>query len=404
MFVSNALLIALREIRRNLARAGLTVFAVVIGIAAVVSCFTLGQGTTQAVREEFSNLGSDLLVLRPGVGFGPRAPGTPNFNEDDVDAIRAVPFVVSVTPVRNSLQNTRFQQNARDTTVIGTTLDYFKSNRWQLAEGRLFSDAEQESGAAVCVIGETVRKELFGGTNSPPVGARVQVGRVSCEIIGVLNPKGQMGWRDQDDTIVTPLRTIQRRIAGRDTVQDISNIQISISPNAGSEVVIDAINGLMRERRKLAPTQDNNFSIMDTRQITNSMSSASSAITMLLAVVAGASLLVGGICIMNTMLVSVTERTREIGVRMAVGARAREVLAQFLIEAVLIAAVGGLGGIICAALIGLSLAPVLQVSYQFYPGINLIALLFSAFIGVLFGYMPAHRAANLDPIEALRHE
>ncbi|OAM91116.1 ABC transporter permease [Termitidicoccus mucosus] len=406
----NAFQIALREIRRNLTRAFLTVLGIIIGVAAVITMVTLGQGTTQAVKNQISSLGSNLLMLRPGAGFGPRSSsaGVPNFTEDDVTAIsEQIPGIAAIAPVRNASLSTIYLQNARNTSVTGTTGAYFQINKWTIADGRIFTETEQQTGAAVCVIGNTVKRELFDNAGIPAsqiIGSKIRLGKASCEVIGVLAAKGQVGMGDQDDTIIVPLAAIQRRLLGRTSARDISMISISAEENADSARLISEITALMRQRRNLQRNQDNNFSVFDTRQIAETLSSSTRMMTMLLAAVAGVSLLVGGIGIMNIMLVSVTERTREIGIRLAIGARAREVLLQFLVEAITLSSIGGLVGIAFALGLCYALAGLINVPFLFNPQINLIAFVFSAAVGILFGYTPARRAAALDPIDALRHE
>ncbi len=401
----NAFFIALREIRRNLMRAFLTVLGVIIGVAAVITMVTLGRGTTQAVKDQISNLGSNLLTLRPGSGFGPRSAsaGVPQFTETDATAIaEQISGLVAVTPVTNSNLSTIYLQNARSTNVMGTLPIYFQIGKWNLADGRLFNDADLRSGAAVCVIGSTVSKVLFG--NESPIGAKIRLGKASCEVIGLLATKGQSPMGDQDDTIVVPLTTLQRRLVGKTSSRDVSQIMISAEDGTDGDALIADITSLMRQRRNLQNNQDDNFSIRDTRQLAETLSASTQMMTMLLTAVAGVSLLVGGIGIMNIMLVSVTERTREIGIRLAIGATSREVLLQFLVEAVTLSCVGGLVGILLAyGLCGL-LAEIIQVPFAFDPQINIIAFLFSAAVGIIFGFTPARRAAQLDPIEALRHE
>jgi putative ABC transport system permease protein len=284
--------------------------------------------------------------------------------------------------------------------VTGSTDAYFAVGNWRLADGRMFTEAEQRAGKAVCVIGATVRKELFG--DQPPVGGELRIKNFACEVIGLLQSKGQsaMGM-DQDDTIVMPLCTLQRRLTGS---QDVNTLMVSVQDGASTDQVMADLRLLMRERRKIAANEDDNFSILDTRQIADAMTGTTKVMTMLLGAVAAVSLLVGGIGIMNIMLVSVTERTREIGIRLAIGALEREVLLQFLVEAVTLSSLGGLVGVALATLASVGLAGIMQVPYLFDPAINLVSFLFSAAIGVLFGYFPARRAARLDPIEALRHE
>ncbi|PTX96503.1 ABC transporter permease [Opitutus sp. ER46] len=403
--ILNAFNIALREIRRNLTRAFLTVLGIIIGVAAVITMVTLGQGATESVKQQISNLGSNLVMLRPGMGFGPRSAsaGVPNFTEADVTALREqIHGIAALAPIRSTSLSTVYRQEARSTSVTGSTVDYFTINKWTLADGRCFNDTEARTGAAVGVIGNTVRRELFGTEN--PIGAKIRVGNSSIEIIGVLAAKGQMGMGDQDDTIIVPLATIQRRLIGRTSSHDISMISISAADGVNSTALIADITSLMRQRRNLQPNQDDNFNVFDTRQIADTLSSSTKMMTTLLAAVAGVSLMVGGIGIMNIMLVSVTERTREIGIRLSIGATAHEVLLQFLIEAVTLSCIGGLIGILLGFLLCFGLAQVIHVPFAFNSQINLIAFLFSGGIGVLFGFTPARRAARLDPIDALRHE
>ncbi|MFC7336933.1 ABC transporter permease [Haloferula chungangensis] len=402
----NAFIIALREIRRNLPRAFLTVLGVVIGVAAVITMVTLGQGATASIKDKISGLGSNLLVLRPGVGFGPRSSsaGVPNFTEDDALAIsEQVPGLRAVAPVASSNSSAIYRDEARSGDVTGTTPDYFPIGNWKLSQGRLFTEEDLKTGAAVGVIGDSVRKDLFG--NADPIGEKIRVGKASVQIIGLLEAKGQSGFgRDQDDTIVVPLTTLQRRLVGRSSTNSIGQIMMSAEDDWSTEQIIADVGSLMRERRNLARNEDDDFSVMDTRQIADTVSSSTQVMTTLLGAVAGVSMLVGGIGIMNIMLVSVTERTREIGIRLAIGARAREVLLQFLVEAITLSSIGGLTGILLALGLCLGLSKIIDVPFVFDSSINLAAFVFSAAIGILFGFMPARRAARLDPIDALRHE
>ena len=401
----NAFAIALREIGRNLTRAFLTVLGIFIGVAAIITMVTLGQGATLAVKSQISSLGNNLLTLRPGAGFGSRASsaGVPHFTERDAVTIgEQIAGIAAVAPVRIASLSTIYLQNARASSVTGTTPAYFEINKWNLAEGRFFTGTDLRSGAAVCVIGNTVRKELFGGEN--PIGAKIRIGKASCEVIGLLMAKGQAGMGDQDDTIIMPLSALQRRMVGKTSSHDISQISISAQDGTDSNGLITEITALMRQRRNLQRNQDNNFNIFDTRQIAETLGSTTQLMTMLLAAVAGVSLLVGGIGIMNIMLVSVTERTREIGIRLAIGATAGEVLLQFLVEAVTLSCVGGVVGILLALGLCAGLARLIQVPFNFNLQINLVAFLFAAAVGVIFGFAPARRAARLNPIDALRHE
>lgn len=402
----NAFIIALREIRRNLMRAFLTVIGIVIGVAAVITMVTLGRGATESVKSQISSLGSNLLTLRPGQGFGQRtaSPGVPLFSEADALAvIDQVPGIRAVAPVGSLSVSTIFRQKSRNTTITGTTPDYFQIGNWRIAEGRFFTSAEVQGGEAVCLIGQTVKRELFGDVN--PVGEKLRLRGSSAVVIGLLAPKGQTGFgMDQDDTVIMPLTSLQRRLLGRTSIQEINTIMISGEDGYPSTGIAADIVALMRERRNLRAREENNFTVIDTRQIADAVSSSTRIMTTLLGAVAGVSLLVGGIGIMNIMLVSVTERTREIGIRLAIGARAREVLLQFLVEAVTLSCVGGISGVLLAYGLCTLLAGVVGVAFVFDPQINLIAFAFSAAIGVAFGFMPARRAARLDPIDALRHE
>ena len=399
----SSILLALRAIRRNLMRSFITILGIVIGVGAVITMVTLGNGATRAVSDQIASLGSNLVMVRPGKRLGPGRDeaGSPNFKAGDAEVIAAqIGSLDAVAPVANKSVTVVYAARNWSTTVTGSTDAYFAVGNWRLADGRVFTEAEQRAGKAVCVIGATVRKELFG--DQPPVGGELRIKNFACEVIGLLQPKGQsaMGM-DQDDTIVMPLRTLQRRLTGS---QDVNTLMVSVQDGASTDQVMADLRSLMRERRKIAANEDDNFSILDTRQIADAMTGTTKVMTMLLGAVAAVSLLVGGIGIMNIMLVSVTERTREIGIRLAIGALEREVLLQFLVEAVALSSLGGLVGVALATLASVGLAGIMQVPYLFDPAINLVSFLFSAAIGVLFGYFPARRAARLDPIEALRHE
>jgi putative ABC transport system permease protein len=399
----NALLIALREIRRNLTRSFLTVVGIVIGVAAVITMVTLGRGATETVRQQIAKMGSNLLILRPGQGWG--SWGAPQFSIADVKAIEdQVPGIRSLAPFVNSNAAAVYQENNRNTDIQGTTPNYFEIANWVIASGRIFTEAEVDEGAPVCVIGETIRKELFG-ENVDPVGEKIRLRTMSLEVIGVTAVKGQAGFGDDlDDNIITPYTTVQRRLTGRGDGRNINQVMISGEEGYPSAHIVADVSALMRERRNITSNQQDNFNVFDSLQLADVISSSTKVMTSLLGAVAGVSLLVGGIGIMNIMLVSVTERTREIGIRLAIGARAREVLWQFLVEAVTLSCVGGVAGIILAYVLCDVLADVVGAPFIFDPKINIIAFVFSAAIGILFGFMPARHAAALDPIEALRHE
>ena len=321
--------------------------------------------------------------------------------ESDGEAIMGqVSGILAVAPEART--GTTLVANGRNwnSSVIGSTNDWLVTGNWKIADGRNFSDDELRAGGAVCLIGQTVQRELFGNTSA--VGGQLRVKAMSCEVVGTLESKGQGAFgNDQDDMVLMPIKTLQRRIVGHTRV---NTLLVSMSDGADAARVTASITQLLRERRKLAETDEDNFNVLDTKQLAETLSGTTRIMTMLLGAVAAVSLLVGGIGIMNIMLVSVTERTREIGLRLAIGALEREVLLQFLIEAVVLAALGGLVGIVLATGASVALSAVMDVPYQFNLGVNLLSFLFSAAIGVLFGYFPARRAARLNPIDALRHE
>ena len=399
----NTLLLALRSIRRNLMRSFLTILGIVIGVSAVITMVTLGNGATLAVQNQISGLGTNLLQVRPGQRMGPGSGGAsaPSFKEIDADAIATqIGGIAAVAPEART--GATVVANGRNWTssIIGSTNAWLLTGNWKLGDGRIFSDAELRAGAAVCLIGETVRRELYG--TRPAVGEQLRVKQISCTIVGVLGSKGQGSFgNDQDDVVLVPIKTLQRRVTGNTRV---NTLLVSMLDGSDATRVKASLSQLLRERRKLAEADEDNFNVLDTKQLADTLAGTTKVMTMLLGAVAAVSLLVGGIGIMNIMLVSVTERTREIGLRLAIGALEREVLLQFLIEAVVLASLGGVIGIVLATLASLGLSSLMDVPYLFNPGVNLLSFLFSAGIGVLFGYFPARRAARMDPIEALRHE
>ena len=399
----NTLLLALRSIRRNLLRSFLTILGIVIGVSVVITMVTVGNGATLAVQNQISGLGTNLLQIRPGQRMGPGGSGAsaPAFKESDGDVIAAqVAGVAAVAPEARS--GVTLVANGRNWTssVIGSTNAWLTTSNWKLADGREFSDDELRAGGAVCLIGSTVQRELFGSTSA--TGGQLRVKAMSCEVIGTLQSKGQGAFgNDQDDMVLMPIKTLQRRITGHTRV---NTLLVSMSEGSDAKSVTASLTQLLRERRKLSETDEDNFNVLDTKQLAETLSGTTKILTMLLGAVAAVSLLVGGIGIMNIMLVSVTERTREIGLRLAIGALEREVLLQFLIEAVVLAALGGLIGIVLATGASIGLSALMNVPYQFNLSVNLLSFLFSAAIGVLFGFFPARRAARLNPIDALRHE
>jgi putative ABC transport system permease protein len=395
--------LALRAISRNLLRSFLTVLGVVIGVAAVIAMVTIGNGTTEQVKSELSRLGTNMLFVRPGQ-FGPGRASTEakRFDDRDVEAIRnQISGIRAVAPQnRSSAATVIFGGKNHQTSVIGTTNDYLIAQDWTIALGRDFQPAEDRGGQIGCIIGETVRQELFGAEN--PVGQTIRVSNISCPVIGVLGRKGQSGLGDdQDDTIIMPLKIHQRRIGGTTT---ISSIMVSAQDGVSTAKVQSDLQNLLRERRRIGIGREDDFTVNDMTQIASAMTGTTTLLTGLLGAVAAVSLLVGGIGIMNIMLVSVTERTREIGIRKALGATRSNILLQFLIEAIVLCCLGGLVGILVGSggAIAMSKAFAWNVKVS-APAIGL-AFAFSAAVGLIFGVWPARRAAVLDPIVALRYE
>ncbi len=400
--IATTLLMALREILRNKLRSFLTMLGIVIGVSAVIALVNIGEGATAKVKSDIGKLGDNLLIVMPGAGRRSASyTPAPPFTLDDVAALkRDVAGVDHVAPTAGSQQLIVWGNRNHQSTITGTTNDYLDARGYEVERGRTFLPSEQSSGRAVCMLGTTVVSELFG--NDDPLGNSVRVGKVSCLVIAKLASKGQSGMgMDQDDLVLMPLRTVQRRLVGN---QDVNAIFLSASSAQVTSSVERQTEALLRQRRRIPAGADDDFSVRDMQEIAEAMSSATGTLTALLGAIAAVSLLVGGIGIMNIMLVNVTERTREIGIRLAIGALARDVLFQFLIEAVVLSTFGGLIGIGLGLLMSWSATRALKVPFQIEPGILLLAFGFSAFVGVLFGYLPARKAARLNPIEALRYE
>jgi len=397
-----SLLLALREIRRHLLRSILTVLGIVIGVAAVITMVTVGNGVTASVRTQIASLGANTLMVVTNSAARQAGGGAPRpFTNEDVAAIREqIGGIDAVSGQANSTQTATADGINWQTSVTGTTNAGISIQAMTVTAGRIFTAEEETAGRSVCIIGETVRKNLFA--NVEPLGRELRVGKLACPIIGVLKERGQGGMgNDQDDVVLMPLRTVQRQIIG---TTDIYWIVIGVNPAYDNKAVSADLSGLLRERRHLAIGQEDDFRLIDMKQISDTVSGTLRVMTGLVAAIASISLIVGGIGIVNIMLVSVTERTREIGIRLAIGALAREVRLQFLTEAVVLCSLGGAIGIGLSFVLSMLLTKIMAVDFVFDPLINLGSLLFSSFLGIVFGYVPAQRAAALNPIDALRHE
>ncbi|MCT7481845.1 MULTISPECIES: ABC transporter permease [Aliarcobacter] len=400
----NALLIAIKEIRRNILRSILTILGIVIGVASVIAMVMIGDGTTANVTANIEKLGSNMLNVR--VGQEKRgAPRDDNsakpFKIEDITAIKnEVANLKGVTAENSSMANVVFGNKSNSSLIVGTTNDYFIIKDWEVEQGRIFEEGELSSGKSVCILGTTVVKNLFGDEN--PIGATIRIKNFPCSVIGVLASKGASSFgRDQDEVVITPLKMYQRKIQGN---LDVSTIIVSVMEEKYIEDAKAQIISLMQDRRAVKVGEADNFHIRDMKDILNTMTSTTKMLTYLLGSIAAISLLVGGIGIMNIMLVSVTERTREIGIRLAIGAMQSEVLLQFLIEAIVLSTWGGIIGIFLGLGVGYGVVQIFELPYIINTQIILISFIFSTLIGVVFGYFPARKAARLNPIDALRYE
>jgi putative ABC transport system permease protein len=402
--LTNAFLIALKEIKRNILRSILTILGIVIGVASVIAMVMIGDGTTANVKENISKLGTNMLTLR--VGQERRGPPREDnsakaFEDDDIVAIKnEIQNVKAVASENSSSVNIVYGNKSNASFVIGTNNDYFIIKDWELSDGRIFDESELSTGKSSCILGSTIVKQLFEDEN--PIGANIRLKSFSCNVIGVLKSKGASAFgRDQDEVVIVPLKMSQRKIKGD---KDISSILISITEGKYIENAKSDITALMQERRAIKVGESDNFYIRDMEEILSTMTSTTKMLTYLLGSIAAISLLVGGIGIMNIMLVSVTERTREIGTRLAIGAMENEVLLQFLVEAIVLSTLGGIIGIFLGLSIGVVVVNMMDLPFILNEQIILISFIFSTLIGVFFGYFPAQKAAKLNPIDALRYE
>jgi putative ABC transport system permease protein len=399
--------VAFRALVRNKMRAALTMLGIIIGVSAVIAMVSIGQGAQQSVQAQIASIGTNLLFVSAGaqnvggVRTGTGDTGTNTLTVEDLDAIkREVPSVSMVTPTVNTRSQLIFGSQNWNTQIQGVSEQYPDIRKWTVQDGSFFTDADVRTAARVIIVGQTIADNLFPGTSA--VGQTVRVKELPFRVVGVMARKGQdQQGRDQDDTAFAPYTTVQKKILGSPRVQVAYVSAISADATYTAQVQIGE---LLRQRHKLGPQDADDFSVRNMSDIADAANQTNSIMTMLLASIASVSLLVGGIGIMNIMLVSVTERTREIGIRMAIGARSSAVRTQFLIESVVLSLTGGLIGVLLGLGVSLLIPSLLGWPTAVSTAAVIGSVIFSAAVGIFFGYYPARKAAALDPIDALRYE
>ncbi len=402
--------IALRALRVNRTRSALTMLGIVIGVAAVIAMVGVGTGATARIQSQIQSIGSNLIIVLPGsisnngVRLGSGAVAT--LSEDDAKAIAAeCPSVSAVAPAVRGAVQVVYGSNNWATTVQGVTPDYMTIRDYTMLSGQFFTNQDVDAAAKVAVLGETVVQNLFG--NSDPTGQVAIIKNVPFTVVGVLTPKGQSpSGQDQDDIILLPISTAKQKVLGANkaNAKSVSTLMVQASGPDAMDQAQQEMEVLLRERHRILEGQDDDFTIRNLTEVFAAQESSAQVMSILLGAIASVSLVVGGIGIMNIMLVSVTERTREIGLRQAVGAKTRDILSQFLVEAVTLSLLGGIIGIVVGLAASWLISYFAQWSTVVSPLSVLMAFVFSALVGVFFGYYPARKAAFLDPIEALRHE
>lgn len=400
----NAFLQAIREIRRNLMRSLLTAIGIVIGIASVIAMVNIGKGASASIAKSMSQLGSNTLYIMPGQQSGPggRSATSKPFEQKDLDVLKSsVITLEAISPVENTSMTIVYKDQNYITSIRGVHTDYFTVQNLHMKTGRMFEKSELRSGHNVCIVGKTVIDKLFVSEENS-VGQKIRLKNFSCEIIGTLEEKGADTFgRDQDDLVLVPIKMFQRRISG-DT--SIHLMMASIKKNKLLEEAKLQIEQVLKESRHIKVDQEVNFTVRSMTSLLDTITQITDVLTIMLGAVAAISLIVGGVGIMNIMLVSVTERTREIGIRMAVGAMGKDILIQFLIESIVLSVLGGIVGILLGIAITLAVVKGLDLVLVLDTSIAILSLFFSMFIGVLFGITPARKAANMNPIDALRYE
>jgi putative ABC transport system permease protein len=400
----NAFLQALREIRRNLMRSLLTAVGIVIGIASVIAMVNIGKGASQSITQSVEQLGSNTLYIVPGQRRGPGTRGVVEkpFKKKDLETLRSSIYALNViSPVESASMTVIYKEQNYRTSIRGIENEYLQIQNWKLEEGREFEDNELRTGRNVCIVGQTVIENLLV-TSGSIVGKNIRLKNFSCEVIGVLEVKGANTFgHDQDDVVLVPFALFQRRIGGTD---NIHLMMAEVKENVPLEEAKIQIERVLRERRHIESTDEDDFQVRSMTALLDTITQVTTVLTVMLGAVAAISLIVGGIGIMNIMLVSVTERTREIGIRMAVGAMAKDILIQFLIESIVLSGLGGIVGILSGMLITFGVAKWLDIALVIDPSITVVALVFSMLIGIVFGIIPARKAAQMNPIDALRYE
>jgi putative ABC transport system permease protein len=405
----STLVIALRALGRNPLRSGLTVLGVVIGVAAVIAMVSVGQGAAAAVRAQIDNLGTNVVMVMPGTttagGVRSGSGSVNTLTESDARAIaRELGDEASVAWLKREVAQVTYGNRNWSTGIQGSSPSFLAVRDWPLRAGRFFTQSEEDSAARVAVVGQTLVEQLYA-PGEDPIGTTLRIKNVPFRVIGVLGRKGQTTWgQDQDDVIIVPFRTAERRVLGTTSLGSVNMIVVSVHDAARMAEASAAITTLLHDRHRIPAGQDDDFTVRNMAEMFETSVAASQVMSQLLAAIASISLLVGGIGIMNTLLVSVTERTREIGIRMAVGAKARHILLQFLVESTVLSLAGGLLGAALGVAIASGIGRFAGWPVLIAPEAVAVALAFAAAVGLVFGVYPARRASRLDPIAALRHE
>ncbi|MDR2916310.1 MAG: ABC transporter permease [Tannerella sp.] len=406
MNITNLIKIALKALANNKMRGFLTMLGIIIGVASVITMLAIGQGSKKSIQSQISEMGSNMIMIQPGAdtrgGVRQSASAMETLKLTDYKSIAdETRFLSAVSPTVNSSGQLIYGANNKPSTIYGVNQDYLEIRRYSIDDGDMFTEQDIASAAKVCIVGKTVVDELFTNGESP-VGKVIRFNKIPFRIIGVLTSKGynSMGM-DQDDVVLAPYTTIQKRVLA---ITHIQGINASALKEEYTDQAIDEISEILRRNHKLKPTDNDDFTIRSMQELSSMMTTTTDLMTVLLAAVAGISLLVGGIGIMNIMYVSVTERTREIGLRMSIGAKGMDILAQFLIESILISVTGGLIGVIFGVGAALAVNMIARFPIYIQPWSVFLSFAVCTITGVFFGWYPAKKAAQLDPIEAIRYE